>query len=529
MNRTLASRRLARRSAVLAGAIALCVAGTAHADITGKVTNAAGVPMAGISVTARDPGGGFADSVASDVNGDFRITTAGLTGSTPPFTLNATYFDSCQPSGSSSLTFTSPAITDGAVQNVTLNAFAFCSSSFVSSSLPPATGNAWPERAQVLSPPGGVTYLRVLAPSSATGLSTSLADGTVVGTSEDESTVPVNAPAAGYNGPLNLTFTFGGVAVTRQIGTLVASKVVNPNPPSGVTDLAAIVDISGSMSGNDPTFRRRDAVQLLIDLAGQGDRVVGTAFDDEASEIFPRTTIAGEASKNALKRLARQRIINSGGTNYNDGLAAGFNALAADPINPTVPKAAIFLTDGAHNSGEYTNAHLRFAFNGTGRTWPICVVQLGSGFSATDTARLKRIAADTGGVFASTPSNTQLENLYFQCRGRTSGATTLLKRTSTFRVGQSRSFTRRVKKGQRQATFFVSFGIGKYRLQLRQPGGRVLKRSIGKSVRLVRGKTFAFFRIQKPRVGPYTLRVTRLATGGLTDRATTTITVQKRR
>ncbi len=529
MKRTLASRRLARRSTVLAGAIALCAAGTAHADITGKVTNAGGFPIAGVSVTARDAGAAFADSVASDANGDFRITTAGLTGSTPPFTLNATYFDSCKPSGTSSLTFTSPPITDGAVQNVLLDAAAFCSSSFVSSTLPPATGNAWPERGQVLSPPGGITYLRVLAPFSATGLTTSLSDGTVVGTSEDEDTVPVTAPAAGYNGPLNLSFTFNGVVVTRQLGTLIAGKVVNPNPPSGVTDLGAIVDISGSMSGNDPTFRRRDAVQLLIDLAGQGDRVVGTAFDDTASEIFPRTTIAGDASKGPLKRLARQRIINDGGTNYNDGLAAGFNALAAEPLNPKVPKAAIFLTDGAHNSGDYNNAHLRFAFNGTGQTWPICVVQLGSGFAATDTARLKRIAADTGGVFASTPSNTQLENLYFQCRGRSSGATTLLKRTSTFRIGQSRLFTRKVKAGQRQATFFVSFGVGKYRLQLTQPGGKVLRRSIGKSVRLVRGKTFAFFRIQKPKVGNYTLRVTRLATGGLTDKATTTITVQKRR
>jgi hypothetical protein len=529
MKRTHAPRRLARRSAVLAGAIALCAAGTAHADITGKVNNAGGVPIPGISVTARDSAGGFADSVASDANGDFRLTTAGLTGSPPPFTLNATYFDSCKPSGSGSLTFTSPAVVDGAVQNVLLDAASFCSSSFVSSALPPATGNAWPERGQVLSPPGGVTYLRVLAPFSATGITTSLSDGTVVGTSEDEDTVPVNAPAAGYNGPLNLTYTFNAVKVSRQIATLVSGKVVNPNPPTGVTDLSAIVDISGSMQGNDPNFRRRDAVQLLVDLAGQGDRVMATAFDDAASEIFPRTTIAGEASKGPLKALAKKKIINAGGTNYNDGLAAAFTTLSADPLNPQVPKAAIFLTDGAHNSGDYNNAHLRFAFNGTGQTWPICVVQLGKGFAAADTARLKRIAADTGGVFASTPSNTQLENLYFQCRGKSSGATTLLKRTSSFTIGQSRLFTRKVKSGQKQATFFVSFGAGKYALQLKQPGGRVLKRSIGKSVRLVRGKTFAFFRIQKPKVGNYTLRVTRLATGGPTDKATTTITVQKKR
>ena len=68
------------------------------------------------------------------------------------------------------------------------------------------------------------------------------------------------------------------------------------------------------------------------------------------------------------------------------GLGAAFDALAADPLNPAMPKAAIFLTDGA-NGGDYNNVHLRFAFNGTGRAWPICVVQLGIGLRARTTSR----------------------------------------------------------------------------------------------------------------------------------------------
>ena len=310
----------------------------------------------------------------------------------------------------------------------------------------------------------------------------------------------------------------------------MSGKVVNPNPPTGVTDLAAIVDISGSMSGNDPSFRRRDAVQLLVDLAGQGDRVMATAFDDTASEIFPRTTIAGEASKGPLKALAKKRIINAGGTNYNDGLGGGVQhpvgrsaqsagaegGASSSPTAPTTPATTTTPTCGSRSTAPDRPGRSAWCSSGTG-------------FAPADTARLKRIAADTGGVFASTPSNTQLENLYFQCRGKSSGATTLLKRTSTFKIGQSRVFSRKVKAGQRQATFFVSFGVGKYALQLTQPGGKVLKRSAGKAVRLVRGKTFAFFRIQKPKVGNYALRVTRLATGGPTDKATTTITVQKKR
>jgi len=446
----------------------------------------------------------------------------------PPFTLTATLFDGCRPSATSSLSATAGPVNDGAVQNLTLDPFFFCSTTFAPSGQPEPTGNAWPERAQVLSPPGGVTYLEVLAPFSATNFVLTLQDGTPVGGGTDENLLTLTAPAA-YNGPLNLTYTDGGATSTRTIATLIAGKVVNPNPPSGPTDLAAIVDISGSMGGTDPSFRRKDAVQLLIDLADQGDRLIGTGFDDQFSELFPRTTIAGNATKNQLKSLARKRIVNRGGTDYNVGLGAAFDALAAEPLNPNTPKAAIFLTDGANNS-TYNNVHLRFAFNGTGRAWPICVVRLGtSGFQPGDVARLRRIASETGGAYSATPTNSELENLYFQCRGRTSGATTVLKKTATFRVGQTKTFSRKIAKNQRKATFFVSFGQGKYTIRAIQPGGRVFARNAGKKVRLVRGKTFSFIEILQPKAGLWRVKVQRLPTGGTLDKATTTVTVQKRR
>jgi hypothetical protein len=525
MTRTTGTARLARRSAALAGVLALCASGTALADVTGKVTNPAGVPVPGATVRAVEADGSFAGSDSTDANGDYSILT---TGDTPPFTVTASITDSCRPFGQSNLESAAAGLPDGAVQNFTLDALAFCGATFISSTLPQPTGNAWPERGQVLSGAGGVTYLRVLAPFGASGFSLSLADGRVVGTGEDRTQVQLTAPPDAYNGPLNLTYTADGVASTRQIATLISGAVLNPNPPSGSSDLAAIVDISGSMSGADPTFRRKDAVQLLVDLSSQGDRLVGTAFDDEASEIFPRTTITTQASKNRLKSLARRRIVNAGGTDYDQGIGAAFTALSADPLNPNTPKTAIFLTDGAHN-GTYQNSHLRFAFNGTGRSWPICVVQLGRGFQASDRVRLKRIARETGGIYRATPTNVELENLYFQCLGRSAGATTLLKRTNVFRVGQTRAYSRRIKKGQRRATFFVSWGVGRYRIQAVQPGGKVYRKSLGKRVRLVRGKSFAAFQVQNPKAGLWRLRVTRLATGARTDKATTTVTVQRRR
>ena len=526
MTSTKVHSRLVVRSALLAGLLTLCASGTALADVTGKVTNSAGVPVPGAFVRMLEADGSSAGvSDTSDANGNFSIDA--FSSITPPFTLTATLTDSCRPSATNSLSASAP-VNDGATQNLVLDPFFFCSTTFAPSGQPEPTGNAWPERGQVLSPPGGVTYLEVLAPFSATNFVLTLQDGTPVGGGTDENLLTLTAPAS-YNGPLNLTYTDEGATSTRTIATLIAGKVVNPNPPSGPTDLAAIVDISGSMGGTDPSFRRKDAVQLLVDLADQGDRLVGTGFDDQFSELFPRTTIAGNATKNQLKSLARKRIVNRGGTDYNVGLGAAFDALAAEPLNPNTPKAAIFLTDGA-NGSTYNNVHLRFAFNGTSRAWPICVVRLGtSGFQPGDVARHRRIASETGGAYSATPTNSELENLYFQCRGRTSGATTVLKKTATFKVGQTRTFSRKIKKNQRKATFFVSFGQGKYTIRAIQPGGRVFARTAGKKVRLVRGKTFSFIEILQPKAGLWRVKVQRLPTGGTLDKATTTVTVQKRR
>jgi hypothetical protein len=119
-------------------------------------------------------------------------------------------------------------------------------------------------------------------------------------------------------------------------------------------------------------------------------------------------------------------------------------------------------------------------------------------------------------------------NLYFQCQGRATGARTILKSKRTFRVGQARSYTRRVSRGQRKATFFVSYRAGRYQLRLRQPGGRIFRKTTGRNVRLVRGRSFSFFEVQRPRSGRWTLKVKRLRTGGRLDPATTTIRVQRK-
>ena len=286
MTSTTARSRLVVRSALLAGLLTLCVSGTALADVTGKVTNSAGVPVPGVSIRATEPDGSFADSDTTDANGNYSLSFFGTP--TPPFSITATFTDFCRPSATNSLTTTASGVANNVTQNFVLDPFLFCSPSFLPSGQAEQTGNAWPERSQILSPPGGVTYLRVLAPFSATNFVAD-APGRHPGRRRHRrGPADAHRPAPRYNGPVNLTYTDGGATSTRTIATLIAGKVNNPNPPSGPTDLAAIVDISGSMAGTDPSFRRKDAVQLLIDLADQGDRLVGDRLRRRSSRSSSR-------------------------------------------------------------------------------------------------------------------------------------------------------------------------------------------------------------------------------------------------
>ncbi len=524
------SRR--RRAALVTGLTALGALGmaaTANADITGTATTPGGASVANARVQVTDAAG-TTRTAYTNTAGVYTFTTSSLRRLVAPFNMAASASDDCRPYDERTVTSAAAAAADGAQVNLSLDLRAMCGVAYRTSTMPEATAYIDPTTATIVASPGGVANLRLpLVPSSANSIVVALSDGTPIGQGSDRNALSITAPA--YNGPLVAHWsTAAGESGAHTVGTLQAAPRPGAPPALGKYDLAAIIDLSGSMSGNDYENRRLDAAHLLIELASPGDRLLGVGFDDEVRPVFPRTTITTPASRKSLRATARKNIGNFGGTNYDIGFAQAYAELTAAPLNPAVPKGAIFLTDGGHNAGAYQNTHLRFAHNGTQASWPVCVVQLGTSFNPDDTARLRRIASDTGGRYLKAPNNAQLESLYFQCRGTSTGAQTLVKKTNVFKVGQKRTFTSRVKKKQAKATFFVSWGDGKYRLQLRQPGRKkAYTRTTGKNVRLVKGRTFQYFQVTNPKAGKWRLQVTRLKTGEATDKATTTINVQRKK
>jgi len=524
-----------RRAALVTGLTALGVLGmaaTANADVTGTVTTLGGATVDDARVVLTDANG-RTNSTSTDTGGAYSFATSRISRMAPPFTVTASKSDECRTVGTweeRTATSAPGSGADGAQINPTLDLRTVCAVRYQTSTMPESTSYVDPTIGVIVASPGGVANLQLpLVPRSANSIVVALPDGTPIGQGADRSALSITAPE--YNGPIVAHWsTATGASGAHTAATLQAGPRPGAPPALGKYDLAAIIDLSGSMSGNDYENRRLDATHLLIELASPGDRLLGVGFDDDVRPVFPRTTITTPASRRNLRATARQNIGNFGGTNYDVGFAQAYAELTADPLQPAVPKGAIFLTDGGHNAGAYQNTHLKFAHNGTNVSWPVCVVQLGTSFNPADTVRLRRIASDTGGRFLKAPNNAQLESLYFQCRGTSTGAQTLVKKTNVFKVGQKRTFTSRVKKKQAKATFFVSWGDGKYRLQLRQPGRKkAYTRTTGKNVRLVKGRTFQYFQVTNPKAGKWRLQVTRLKTGEMTDKATTTINVQRKK
>ncbi|MBS1845053.1 MAG: VWA domain-containing protein [Actinobacteria bacterium] len=160
------------------------------------------------------------------------------------------------------------------------------------------------------------------------------------------------------------------------------------------TDIEAIVDDSGSMAITDPNRLRVQAMNLLIQTLppsttlgavefGSGIEGVPGVYEGTpaAYTLFPPEAIQPNSA--AMEAALKANInADDGATDYNSAFAK------ADADNPG-SQVRIFLTDGGHDEGTYNEAHLA-------HNVPTYVIGTGL-YSTEDKARLKKIAADTGG------------------------------------------------------------------------------------------------------------------------------------
>lgn len=207
--------------------------------------------------------------------------------------------------------------------------------------------------------------------------------------------------------PLRLRVALTALAASAAAvpaGAAGASPAAHPSAAActPVPNIEAIIDDSGSMSITDPNRLRVQALDLLINTPGNegvelGAVLFGGAFfsttEPSAEALFPPEAIGPNAA--AMQAALDAKIKAShGGTDYN---AAFATAKSSDPG----AKAWIFLTDGGHDIGEYTNGHRGGP--------PTYVIGFGSAIAPTDSQRLQQIASETGGRYFKQTDSSNLQ------------------------------------------------------------------------------------------------------------------------
>ncbi|MGE0025619.1 MAG: Ig-like domain-containing protein [Thermoleophilia bacterium] len=97
--------------------------------------------------------------------------------------------------------------------------------------------------------------------------------------------------------------------------------------------------------------------------------------------------------------------------------------------------------------------------------------------------------------------------------GRPDITKTVLRKSLRLGVGTSRSFTIKVPKGQKQATFTASWNGGTFGIGIRKPGTRKEIRKNARGITLSKARTFRSLKVTSPKAGAWRFTVTRKAGG----------------
>jgi VWA domain-containing protein len=198
-----------------------------------------------------------------------------------------------------------------------------------------------------------------------------------------------------------------------------AGTIPNCNPASNIE---AILDDSGSMVVNDSIRARAQIIEILAKLPDNAQKqMAGVEFGTNANALFPLVTIgSGLATIQAGLNLIQA---DNGSTNYN----AAFNL--ARTQNPNA-NARIFLSDGEHNFGAYTNGHL----TPNVKTYVV-------GLGTFDPTILNKIVADTGGQLFSVATASDVLKVAMVLNSRLNCLTDPVTFTDQFRSPNTLSAT----------------------------------------------------------------------------------------
>jgi len=188
-------------------------------------------------------------------------------------------------------------------------------------------------------------------------------------------------------------------------------------------DIVLDMDMSGSMSWNDPTDLRIDGAQEYVGQLAEPDRIAIVAFNHQA--FLTRTHIGGQAhhlSSNFAQAQADLGTIgHSGNTNIGGAIALANSELIANG-NPHHAWVQILLTDGQNQCvGQPCGDAYTLQMAWQAKAYNITIYTIGLSDEA-DANLLTQVATITGGTFYSAPTAASIRWIYYEISRRYTGA-----------------------------------------------------------------------------------------------------------
>ena len=261
---------------------------------------------------------------------------------------------------------------------------------------------------------------------------------------------------------------------------------------AGPVDVALIIDDSGSMSWNDPSYMRRQAAEVFISAMQNNDQIGIVAFTGSARLLWEMQSVGADRQ---LIIHSLNSLWSSGGTSLSAGLSAGYQQLLSVESSGN-KKAAVFLTDGV---GSYNNEAQMFADKG----WPIYV--LGLGYDLDETL-LQKIADDSGGVYIHLTDPNELRAIYHEIATEIAGGEMILIEQYLMNQGDFIQRVVRIAEGTFWAIFGVFWDGSTVDLTLIAPDGTLIDPStVSPNVYHAKGLTYELYRITNPLPGEWTI------------------------
>ncbi|HSB95494.1 MAG TPA: VWA domain-containing protein [Spongiibacteraceae bacterium] len=222
----------------------------------------------------------------------------------------------------------------------------------------------------------------------------------------------------------------------------LAASGVNSAPSTGVVlhpDVRVLIDVSGSMKQNDPHNLRKPALELLLQLFPKDARAGIWTFGSTVQTLAPLQNVS-DSWRNAAQKKSVQITSTELYTNIPSALEKAAADLDSRPAGYRT--SIILLTDGmvdvAKSAAENAAARQRLLKEVLPRlTKAGVVVQTIALSRSADRELMERIAADTGGLFATAETAEELNRIFLQAFDAAAPAEQLPLTGNRFQVDSS--------------------------------------------------------------------------------------------